>query len=44
VESDGRASVKFKLSETPAGWATQKLVEGGTVRELSLGHDFGGGG
>jgi hypothetical protein len=40
VESDGRASVKFKLSETPAGWATQKLVEGGTVRELSLGHDF----
>ena len=40
VESDERASVKFKLSETPAGWATQKLVEGGTVRELSLGHDF----
>jgi hypothetical protein len=40
IEKNGRTSVKFKLRETPAGWATNKLLQNGTVRELSLGHDF----
>ena len=40
IEASGRTSVKFKLHDTPAGWATNQLISDNTIRELSLGHEY----
>lgn len=40
IEASGRTSVKFKLHDTPAGWATNQLIGDATIRELSLGHEL----
>ena len=40
IEASGRTSVKFKLHDTPAGWATNQLIGDNTIRELSLGHEY----